>query len=62
MNEIQNLIDALKARAAALEAKARAAAEAGIVVAEADVTKVHDVVEAELAKLEAALQGSTPAQ
>jgi hypothetical protein len=57
---ISALIAALQAKAAALEAKARAAAEKGIVVAEADVTRVHDVLEAELAKIEAKLEG--PAQ
>jgi hypothetical protein len=60
VNEIQKLIDALKAKAAALEVRARAAAEAGILVAEADVTRVHDVVERELAALEAKLQGGNP--
>lgn len=55
---IANLIAALQARVAALEAKARAAAEKGIVVAEADITRAHDVLEAELAKIEAKLEGT----
>jgi hypothetical protein len=60
MDKLKELIASLRERAAALEAKARTAAEQGITVAEADVIRVCDLLETELDKLEAKLKG--PAQ